>query len=477
MTTGDWKVADISLADFGRKEIQMAEHEMPGLMSCRTEYGNVFDGCRITGSLHMTIQTAVLIETLKALGAQVRWCSCNIFSTQDHAAAAIARDGAAAVFAWKGETLEEYWECTLNAIVWPEDHKGEGPDMIVDDGGDVTLLVHEGVKAEIAFEKDGTLPDPSSTDNSEFKIVLTILKREVPGHPNRFRRMAERLVGVSEETTTGVHRLYIMAKQGELLFPAINVNDSVTKSKFDNLYGCKHSLPDGLCRATDVMMAGKRVCICGFGDVGKGCAFAMRAAGSIVYVTEVDPICALQAAMEGFRVVRLESVVDFIDIFVTTTGNKGILKLEDMKKMKNNAIVSNIGHFDNEIEVEKLMATTKRINIKPQVDKFEFEDGKAIILLAEGRLMNLGCATGHPSFVMSNSFTNQTLAQIELWRNRNNNTYEKGKVYVLPKHLDEKVAALHLDAIGVELTKLTPEQAEYISVSVDGPFKPDHYRY
>mgnify|MGYP003385248172 CR=1 FL=1 len=478
MTTGDWKIADISLADFGRKEIDLAEHEMPGLMACRKEYGNVFNGCRITGSLHMTIQTAVLIETLKSLGAVLRWCSCNIFSTQDHAAAAMARDGSCNIFAWKGETLEEYWECTLNAIVWPMDEKGEGPDMIVDDGGDVTLLIHEGVKAEKAYEKDGTLPDPSSTDNNEFRLVLTILKREVPGHPDRFRRMAERLVGVSEETTTGVHRLYIMAKQNELLFSAINVNDSVTKSKFDNLYGCKHSLPDGLCRATDVMMAGKRVCVLGFGDVGKGCAFAMRAAGSIVHVTEVDPICALQAAMEGFRVVRLETVVHFIDIFVTTTGNKGILTLESMKKMKNNAIVCNIGHFDNEIEVENLMNTCERTNVKPQVDKFLFKDtGRAIILLAEGRLMNLGCATGHPSFVMSNSFTNQTLAQIEFWTNRDNNKYEKGKVYVLPKHLDEKVAALHLDAIGVELTTLTQEQADYISVSVTGPYKPDHYRY
>jgi adenosylhomocysteinase len=478
MASGDFRVADISLADFGRKEIELAEHEMPGLMSCRREYSKkTFEGARITGSLHMTIQTAVLIETLHALGAQVRWCSCNIFSTQDHAAAAIARDGTAAVFAWKGETLEEYWECTLNAVVWPEDSKGDGPDLIVDDGGDVTLLIHEGVKAEKAFEKDGTLPDPASTDNAEFKIVLALLRRELPAHPNRWRKAAARLVGVSEETTTGVHRLYVMAKKGELLFPAINVNDSVTKSKFDNLYGCKHSLPDGLCRATDVMMAGKRVCILGFGDVGKGCAQAMRAAGSIVHVTEVDPICALQAAMEGFRVVKLETVVNFCDIFVTCTGNKRIITFEHMAQMKNNAIVCNIGHFDNEIEVEKLYANAKRTNIKPQVDRFVFQDGHGIILLAEGRLMNLGCATGHPSFVMSNSFTNQTLAQIELWTNKANGKYETGKVYVLPKSLDEKVAKLHLEACGVELTVLSQEQADYISVSVDGPYKADHYRY
>eukprot|EP01006_Ploeotia_vitrea_P043304 TRINITY_DN66717_c0_g1_i1.p1 TRINITY_DN66717_c0_g1~~TRINITY_DN66717_c0_g1_i1.p1 ORF type:complete len:479 (+),score=6.84 TRINITY_DN66717_c0_g1_i1:78-1514(+) len=478
MASGDYRVADISLADFGRKEIELAEHEMPGLMSCRREYpSNTFAGARITGSLHMTIQTAVLIETLKALGAQVRWCSCNIFSTQDHAAAAIARDGSAAVFAWKGETLEEYWECTLNSVVWPEDAKGDGPDLIVDDGGDVTLLIHEGVKAEIEYEKTKTLPDPASTDNAEFKIVLGILRRTIPDHPNRFRKMAQRMVGVSEETTTGVHRLYIMAKKNELLFPAINVNDSVTKSKFDNLYGCKHSLPDGLCRATDVMMAGKRVCVLGFGDVGKGCAQAMRAAGSIVHVTEVDPICALQAAMEGFRVVKVESVLSFCDIFVTCTGNKGIITNEHMSKMKNNAIVCNIGHFDNEIDCDGLIASTKRFNIKPQVDRYVYPDGHGIILLAEGRLMNLGCATGHPSFVMSNSFTNQTLAQIELWNNKNTNKYEKGKVYVLPKQLDEKVAKLHLAACGVELTELSTEQAEYISVPKEGPFKPDHYRY
>lgn len=451
---------------------------MPGLMSCRKEYGNqLFAGARISGSLHMTIQTAVLIETLHAMGAQVRWCSCNIFSTQDHAAAAIARDGSAAVFAWKGETLEEYWECTLNAITWPVDEKGDGCDLIVDDGGDMTLLIHEGVKAEKKFAEDGTLPDPNSTDNAEFKIVLALIARELPKNPKKWTRLSERMVGVSEETTTGVHRLYVMAQKGELLFPAINVNDSVTKSKFDNLYGCKHSLTDGLCRATDVMIAGKRAVICGFGDVGKGCAQAMKAAGAIVYVTEVDPICALQAAMEGFSVVRLETVVSTADIFITTTGNKDIIMTKDMAKMKNNAIVGNIGHFDNEIDMENLYKSTTRQNIKPQVDRFVFPDGHGVIVLAEGRLLNLGCATGHPSFVMSSSFTNQTLAQIELWNNRNTTKYEKGKVYILPKQLDEKVARLHLASLGVELTVLSKEQADYIGVPQEGPYKPSHYRY
>lgn len=451
---------------------------MPGLMACREEYSSdFFKGARISGSLHMTIQTAVLIETLKALGAQVRWCSCNIFSTQDHAAAAIARDGSAAVFAWKGETLEEYWECTLNAITWPEDDKGDGCDLIVDDGGDLTLLIHEGVKAEKIYAESKVLPDPASTDNEEFKIILSLIARELPKNPTKWTKVAARCVGVSEETTTGVHRLYVMSQKNELLFPAINVNDSVTKSKFDNLYGCKHSLPDGLCRATDVMIAGKRVVICGYGDVGKGCAASMKSAGAIVYVTEVDPICALQAAMEGFSVVRLESVVKTADIFITTTGNKGIILLEHMAQMKNNAIVGNIGHFDNEIDMSNLMKATTRVNIKPQVDKFVFPDGRGIIVLAEGRLLNLGCATGHPSFVMSSSFTNQTLAQIELWANRGNNTYEKNKVYILPKHLDEKVARLHLKSLGVELTLLSKEQADYIGVPVEGPFKPSHYRY
>jgi adenosylhomocysteinase len=452
--------------------------QMPGLMACRKEYGpNFFSGARISGSLHMTIQTAVLIETLKALGAQVRWCSCNIFSTQDHAAAAIARDGSAAVFAWKGETLEEYWECTLNAITWSEDDKGDGCDLIVDDGGDMTLLIHEGVKAEKKYAEDKTLPDPNSTDNAEFKIVLALIARELPKNPTKWTRLAARMVGVSEETTTGVHRLYVMAEKKELLFPAINVNDSVTKSKFDNLYGCKHSLPDGLCRATDVMIAGKRAVICGYGDVGKGCAQAMKAAGAICYVTEVDPICALQAAMEGFRVVKLSTVVHEVDIVITTTGNKDIIMTADMAKMKNNAIVGNIGHFDNEIDMAGLMKATTRVNIKPQVDKFVFPDGHGIIVLAEGRLLNLGCATGHPSFVMSSSFTNQTLAQIELWSNRGTSKYETGKVYILPKHLDEKVARLHLGSLGVELTELSADQAEYIGVAVTGPYKPAHYRY
>jgi len=478
MSTGDYRVADISLADFGRKEIIMAEHEMPGLMACREEYGTeLFKGARISGSLHMTIQTAVLIETLKAMGADVRWCSCNIFSTQDHAAAAIARDGSAAVFAWKGETLEEYWECTLNAITWPVDDKGDGCDLIVDDGGDMTLLIHEGVTAEIAYEKDGTLPDPESVDNPEFKIVLAIIKRELPKNGKKWRDLAARMVGVSEETTTGVHRLYVMADKGNLLFPAINVNDSVTKSKFDNLYGCKHSLPDGICRATDVMMAGKRATICGFGDVGKGCAQAMKASGCIVYVTEVDPICALQASMEGFSVVTLDTAIKMgTDIYITTTGNKDIIMVDSMAKMKNNAIVGNIGHFDNEIDMAGLMKATTRENIKPQVDRFVFPDGHGVIMLAEGRLLNLGCATGHPSFVMSTSFTNQTLAQIELWNDRETKKYEK-KVYVLPKALDEKVARLHLEKLGVELTKLSKDQADYIGVPEGGPYKPSHYRY
>jgi len=478
MASGDFRVADISLADFGRREIELAEHEMPGLMACREEYGpEFFKGARISGSLHMTIQTAVLIETLKALGAEVRWCSCNIFSTQDHAAAAIARDGSAAVFAWKGETLEEYWECTLNAITWPVDDKGDGCDLIVDDGGDLTLLIHEGVKAEKIYAESKVLPDPESTDNEEFKIILALIARELPKQPTKWSKVAARCVGVSEETTTGVHRLYVMSQKNELLFPAINVNDSVTKSKFDNLYGCKHSLPDGLCRATDVMIAGKKVVICGYGDVGKGCAASMKSAGAIVYVTEVDPICALQAAMEGFSVVKLETVVSIVDIFITTTGNKGIILLAHMAQMKNNAIVGNIGHFDNEIDMLNLIKSTTRINIKPQVDKFVFPDGHGVILLAEGRLLNLGCATGHPSFVMSSSFTNQTLAQIELWANKDTNKYEKNKVYILPKHLDEKVARLHLKSLGVELTVLSKDQADYIGVPVEGPFKPSHYRY
>jgi len=481
MSTGDYKVADISLADYGRKEIQIAEVEMPGLMSSRSEYGPAqpLKGARIAGSLHMTIQTAVLIETLKELGGDMRWCSCNIFSTQDHAAAAIARDESAAVFAWKGESLEEYWECTLSAITWPtDDGKGDGPDLIVDDGGDMTLLIHEGKKAEDVFAKDGTLPDPSSTDNAEFKIVLSIIKRLLEsGVKDKWNKLAVRCMGVSEETTTGVHRLYTMEKSGDLLFPAINVNDSVTKSKFDNLYGCKHSLPDGLMRATDVMIAGKKAVICGFGDVGKGCAQAMRSQGAVVFVTEIDPICALQACMEGFTVTTLDEIVGVADIFITTTGNKGILMADTMAKMKNNAIVGNIGHFDNEIDMDGLMKITKRDNIKPQVDRFIFQDGKAIIVLAEGRLLNLGCATGHPSFVMSASFTNQTLAQLELWKEKDSGKYARGHVYVLPNLLDEKVARLHLGSLGAKLTILSQEQADYIGVSVDGPYKPAAYRY
>jgi adenosylhomocysteinase len=454
---------------------------MPGLMSCREEYGpkQPLKASRVSGSLHMTIQTAVLIETLKNLGADLRWCSCNIFSTQDHAAAAIARDESAAVFAWKGESLEEYWECTLNALTWQDDDgKGHGPDLIVDDGGDMTLIVHEGKKAEDLFLKNGTLPDPTSTDNAEFKIVLTILKRILEtGETDKWNKIATRCAGVSEETTTGVHRLYTMEKTGALLFTAINVNDSVTKSKFDNLYGCKHSLPDGIMRATDVMLAGKKAVICGYGDVGKGCAAAMRANGCVVYITEIDPICALQACMEGFTVLPLGDLLGFCDIFITTTGNKGILMTEHMNKMKNNAIVGNIGHFDNEIDMDGLMAATKRINIKPQVDRFEFVEGRGVIVLAEGRLLNLGCATGHPSFVMSCSFTNQVLAQLELWNERATGKYNNAKVYVLPKVLDEKVARLHLDHLGAKLSLLSQEQSDYVGIPINGPYKPDTYRY
>ncbi|XP_042457314.1 adenosylhomocysteinase-like [Zingiber officinale] len=473
----EYKVKDLSQADFGRLEIELAEVEMPGLMACRSEYGpsKPFAGARISGSLHMTIQTAVLIETLTALGAEVRWCSCNIFSTQDHAAAAIARDSAA-VFAWKGETLAEYWWCTERALDWGT---GGGPDLIVDDGGDATLLIHEGVKAEEEYEKSGKLPDPASTDNVEFQLVLGIIRDGLKVDPKKYHKMKERLVGVSEETTTGVKRLYQMQASGSLLFPAINVNDSVTKSKFDNLYGCRHSLPDGLMRATDVMIAGKVGVVCGYGDVGKGCAAALKQAGARVIVTEIDPICALQALMEGIPVLPLEDVVAEADIFVTTTGNKDIIMVDHMKKMKNNAIVCNIGHFDNEIDMHGLETYPgiKRITIKPQTDRWVFpKTNSGIIVLAEGRLMNLGCATGHPSFVMSCSFTNQVIAQLELWKERKSGKYEK-KVYVLPKHLDEKVAALHLGKLGAKLTKLTPEQAEYINVAVEGPYKPAHYRY
>ena len=468
----DYKVADITLADFGRKEIELAELEMPGLMSVREEYGDEkpLQGCRIMGSLHMTIQTAVLIETLRDLGADVRWASCNIFSTQDHAAAAIARAGLP-VFAWKGETLEEYWWCTLKAM----EFRDGGPTAIVDDGGDATLLIHLGHEAENAYAQDGSLPDPGSSDVKEMQIILTLLRQRLQEDPEFWHRMVPGIVGVSEETTTGVHRLYERARNGSLLFPAINVNDSVTKSKFDNVYGCRHSLPDGIMRATDVMIGGKLVVVCGFGEVGKGCAQAMRGQGARVVITEIDPICALQACMEGYQVVRLEDVVAEADIFVTSTGNRDVILLEQMREMKNNAIVCNIGHFDNEIDMAGLEGSGAiRDTIKPQVDLWRFPGGHGIIVLAEGRLVNLGCATGHPSFVMSNSFSNQVIAQIELWKNHEN--YDR-QVYVLPKHLDEKVARLHLEKLGVRLTELTREQADYLGVPVEGPYKADHYRY
>jgi len=478
---GQYKVKDLSLAEFGRKELDIAEVEMPGLMETIKEYGaqQPLKGARIMGSLHMTIQTAVLIETLHKLGADVRWCSCNIFSTQDHAAAAVAQAGTGAVFAWKGETLEEYWWCTDQAITWPD---GEGCDIIVDDGGDATLLIHMGVQREQKFAEDGSLPSPSepeAKDNEELRCILQLLHDSIKRDPTRFTRMAKRCVGVSEETTTGVHRLYEMMKKGSLLFPAINVNDCVTKSKFDNVYGCRHSLVDGIMRATDVMLAGKCGLVFGYGDVGKGSCQSLRGAGCRVLVTEIDPICALQACMEGYEVVLLEEVVHYVDIFITTTGNKGIISAEMMSRMKNNAIVGNIGHFDNEIDIAGLYKWPgiQRQNIKPQVDRFLFPTGRGIILLAEGRLLNLGCATGHPSFVMSCSFTNQTLAQIELWVNKGTGKYENGKVYLLPKILDEKVARLHLKSLTAKLTVLTPEQAAYIGVNPNGPFKGDTYRY
>ena len=481
----DFKVADLSLAELGRKEITLAEHEMPGLMSTRAEFAQAqpLRGARITGSLHMTVQTAVLIETLTALGAQVRWCSCNIFSTQDAAAAAVAvgpegtpeEPRGVPVYAWKGETLEEYWWCTDQALRWPgEDGTpgASGPNMILDDGGDATLLVHKGTEYEAA----GVVPDPAGADSEELSVILSLLQRSLGEDPQRWTRIGQGIKGVTEETTTGVHRLYEMTEAGTLLFPAINVNDSVTKSKFDNLYGCRHSLVDGINRATDVMIAGKMAVICGFGDVGKGCAESLRGQGARVVVTEVDPICALQAAMQGYTIRTLEEVVGEGDIFVTCTGNRDIIRAEHMARMKHQAIVGNIGHFDNEIDIAGLtkVAGVERINIKPQVDEWRFPDGHAIILLSEGRLLNLGNATGHPSFVMSNSFTNQTIAQIELFTK--NEEYER-RVYVLPKHLDEKVARLHLDALGVKLTKLSAEQAAYIGVPVEGPYKPDHYRY
>jgi len=472
-----YKVKDMKLADFGRKELDLAEVEMPGLMACREEWGSSkpLAGAKITGSLHMTIQTAVLIETLAALGAEVRWCSCNIFSTQDHAAAAVAKAGVP-VFAWKAETLKEYWWCTYQALKWS---KADGPDMLVDDGGDATLLIHEGVKAEAAFKSDGTVPEPEKADNPEFKEILTVLRDQLKIDPQYWTKMSNVCFGVSEETTTGIHRLVAMSNSRTLLMKAINVNDSVTKSKFDNVYGCRHSLPDGIMRATDVMIAGKIACICGYGDVGKGSAQAMKACGARVVVTEIDPICALQATMEGFQVVTLNDVIGQADIFITTTGNKDIIMVSDMVKMKNNAIVGNIGHFDNEIDMAGLekYPGVKHLNIKPQVDKWTFPTGKSVVILAEGRLLNLGCATGHPSFVMSCSFTNQVVAQIELWTKRDTDEYVRGKVYTLPKHLDEKVARLHLDKLGAKLTKLSDDQAKYIGVNKDGPYKPEHYRY
>ncbi|MCB9381706.1 MAG: adenosylhomocysteinase [Acidimicrobiaceae bacterium] len=479
----DYRVADLSLAPFGRKEIHLAEHEMPGLRALRKEYGPLkpLAGARISGSLHMTIQTAVLIETLVELGAEVRWASCNIFSTQDHAAAAVVvgpngtpeDPQGVPVFAWKGETLEEYWWCTEQMMTWPSaGANGEdGPNMILDDGGDATLLLHKGVE----FEASGEVPDPTSATNAEFAIVLGLLQRTLKSDPTKWSRMAKSIKGVTEETTTGVNRLYKMAQKGELLFPAINVNDSVTKSKFDNLYGCRHSLVDAICRATDVMLAGKVAVVCGYGDVGKGCAQALRGQGSRVVITEIDPINALQAAMEGYEVVTMDDVVGSADIFVSATGNDHIITVDHMHGMKHNAIVCNIGHFDSEIDMAGLARSgATRDQLKPGTDLWTFQDGHAVIVLAEGRLVNLGCATGHPSFVMSCSFSNQVIAQMELFANTDQ--YPTG-VYVLPKRLDEKVARLHLEALGVKLTKLTDEQADYLGVDPSGPYKPDHYRY
>jgi len=474
-----FKVADLSLADFGRKEIRLAEHEMPGLMAVREEYapGQPLRGARITGSLHMTIQTAVLIETLVALGAQVRWASCNIFSTQDHAAAAVAvgPDGTPGsprgipVFAWKGETLAEYWWCTDQALTWPG---ADGPNMILDDGGDATLLVHKGA----AYEQAGAVPSAGPDDPAELAVILDLLRASLAAGPGRFTRMGAGIIGVTEETTTGVHRLYDMAREGTLLFPAINVNDSVTKSKFDNRYGCRHSLIDGIKRATDVLIGGKVAVVCGYGDVGKGCAESLRGQGARVVITEIDPICALQAAMDGYQVATLDDVLATADIFITATGNRDVITAEHMEAMKHQAIVGNIGHFDNEIDMAGLarLAGIRRENIKPQVDEWWFADGHAVIVLSEGRLLNLGNATGHPSFVMSNSFTNQVMAQVELFSDPA--AYPVG-VHTLSKHLDEKVARLHLPALGARLTELTKEQASYLGVPVEGPYKPEHYRY
>ena len=473
-----YKVADLSLAEYGRKELRLAEQEMPGLMELRKRFGQTkpLKGQKVMGSLHMTVQTAVLIETLTDLGADVRWVSCNIFSTQDHAAAAIVvgkgtpeAPTGTPVYAWKGETLEEYWWCTEQALMWPD---GSGPDMIVDDGGDSTLLVHKGLE----WEKAGKVPTPTDKDSEEYSVILETAARILKEDPTRWSRISPNIKGVSEETTTGVHRLYQMEASGELMFPCINVNDSVTKSKFDNVYGCRHSLPDGLNRATDVMLGGKVAVVCGYGDVGKGSAQSLRAQGCRTIITEIDPICALQAAMEGYEVKTLEEVVDYADLFITTTGNFNVIRLEHMEKMKDKAIVGNIGHFDNEIDMAALAKVSgiERINIKPQYDEWKFPDGHSVMILAEGRLLNLGCATGHPSFVMSASFTNQVLAQLDILENGAN--YEN-KVYTLSKKLDEEVARLHLDKLGVKLTVLSKEQSDYLDIPVDGPYKPDHYRY
>ncbi len=480
MALTDYKVADIDLAPAGRKQIQLAEHEMPGLMAIRAEYADSrpLEGARITGSLHMTVQTAVLIETLTVLGAEVRWASCNIFSTQDEAAAAVAvgpngtvdDPQGVPVFAWKGETLDEYWWCTEQALRW--DGGTAGPNMILDDGGDATMLVHKGAE----FEAAGRVPDTTEDDPEEWQVFCDLLRRSLPEDGNRWGAIGSGILGVTEETTTGVHRLYQMHAAEQLLFPAINVNDATTKSKFDNLYGCRHSLVDGINRATDTMLGGKTAVVCGYGDVGKGCAQSLRGQGARVIVTEIDPICALQAAMEGYQVARLEDVIETADVFITATGNKDIITAEHMGRMKHQAIVGNIGHFDNEIDMAGLyrMSDVTRVNIKAQVDEFVFPDGHSVIVLAEGRLLNLGCATGHPSFVMSCSFSNQVLAQIELFNKTDD--YPVG-VYVLPKQLDERVAGFHLDALGVRLTKMTEEQADYLGIPVEGPYKPDHYRY